>query len=291
MILNKIIKHFGLQTQSISDVADSHSSTVYKVLLTNGETVYIKIPFNILKFHREIKAYSILEGRIAVPRLLDVWEGDDETIGALLLSELEGQPLKPKLSTLLAYETGVYHASMHAIQPPQGMDLTNIDNEFPNWTAFLDRMFYGFAEDTKKVIDPFLYEAAIQKYVEMKNDLPAPDGPSFIHMDFRPANILVKDERVMGAIDFESVRFGATEMDFSKIHRDFLSLDPSLYQAYQDGYRSIRPLIDLDQVLIFYRFTDAFNSIGWCQRRGIDQNRDFYEQNLGILKEELNVYK
>ncbi|WP_227396035.1 phosphotransferase family protein [Jeotgalibacillus aurantiacus] len=291
MTLNKIIKHFGLQTQSISDVADSHSSTVYKVLLTNGETVYIKIPFNILKFHREIKAYSILEGRIAVPRLLDVWEGDDETTGALLLSELEGQPLMPTISTSLAYETGVYHASMHAIQPPAGLDLANIDNEFPNWSAFLDRMFYGFAEDTKKVIDPALYEKSIDKYVEMKRNLPAPDGPSFIHMDFRPANILVKNNQITGVIDFESVRFGATEMDFSKIHRDFLSLDPSLYQAYQDGYRSIRPLVDLDRVLIFYRFTDAFNSIGWCQRRGIDQNRDFYERNLEILKEELKVYK
>ncbi|MFB1082516.1 phosphotransferase family protein [Jeotgalibacillus sp. JSM ZJ347] len=289
MTLTTIIKHFGLFTQSISDVADSHSSTVHKVVLLNGETVYIKIPFSELKFRREIEAYSILEGQISVPRLLDVWEGDDDTAGALLLSELEGEPLTPKLSTALAYETGIYHASMHAIQPPAGMDLIHIDNEFPQWSAFMDRMFYGFAEDTKKVVNPSLYEHSIQKYIEMKSELPAPDGPAFIHMDFRPANILVKDDRVMGAIDFESVRFGATEMDFSKIHRDFLSLDPSLNQAYQDGYRSIRPLIDLDHVLEFYRFTDAFNSIGWCQRRGIEKNRSFYEQNLSILKAELLV--
>ncbi|KIL53455.1 hypothetical protein KP77_04310 [Jeotgalibacillus alimentarius] len=289
MTLTSIIKHFGLSTQSISDVADSHSSTVYKVLLTNGETVYIKIPFNELKFHREIKAYSILEGRISVPRLLDVWEGDDETVGALLLSELKGKPLTPKISTALAYEIGVYHASLHAIQPPPGMDLLHIDNEFPNWSEFVDRMFYGFAEDTIKVIEPSLYERSIQKYMDMKKELPAPDGPAFIHMDFRPANILVKNDQIIGSIDFESVRFGATEMDFSKIHRDFLSLDPSLYQAYQDGYRSIRPLIDLDRVLNFYRFTDAFNSIGWCQRRGIEKNRSFYEQNLSLLKAEMNV--
>ncbi|AJD89575.1 hypothetical protein JMA_02580 [Jeotgalibacillus malaysiensis] len=289
MTITSIIKHFGLSTQSISDVADSHSSTVYKVLLLNGETVYIKIPFSKLKFHLEIEAYTILHGRISVPRLLDVWEGDDETVGALLLSELEGDPLAPKLSTSLAYEIGVYHASMHAIQPPAGQDLLHIKNEFPNWSEFMDRMFYGFAEDTKKVIEPSLYERSIQKYIELKKELPAPDGPAFIHMDFRPANILVKGDQVMGTIDFESVRFGATEMDFTKIHRDFLSLDPSLKLAYEKGYRSIRPLIDLDRVLEFYRFTDAFNSIGWCQRRGVEKNRSFYERNLGILKVELGV--
>lgn len=287
MTIASIIKHFGLSTQSISDVADSHSSTVYKVLLLNGETVYIKIPFSKLKFYREIEAYSILEGRISVPRLLDVWEGDDEAVGALLLSELKGEPLRPKVSTSLAYETGVYHASMHSIQPPSGVDIIHIDNEFTHWSEFMDRVFYGFAEDTKKVIEPSLYEHSIQKYMKLKRELPAPDGPAFIHMDFRPANILVKDDLVMGSIDFESVRFGATEMDFSKIHRDFLSLDPSLKLAYENGYRSVRPLIDLDQVLEFYRFTDAFNSIGWCQRRGVEKNRSFYDQNLGILRAEV----
>lgn len=47
---------------------------------------------------------------------------------------------------------------------------------------------------------------------------------------------------------------------------------------------SIRPLIDLDQIFPFYQFTDAFNSIGWCVKRGLEQNIEFYEKNLALLK-------
>ena len=88
-------------------------------------------------------------------------------------------------------------------------------------------------------------------------------------------------------IDFESVRFGSTEIDFTKLYRDFLSFDSILYQSYQEGYNTIRPLIDLEVVLPFYQFTDAFNSIGWCKRRGIEKNASFLEENFAILKKML----
>src|SRR5699024_1674009 len=140
-------------------------------------------------------------------------------------------------------------------------------NEFPNWSDFMERQFYSFAEDVIDVLDERLYKQAIEKFEKMKHQLPPPDGPSFIHMDFRPANIIVDGNEVSGVIDFESVRFGSTEIDFTKLYRDFLRFDPTLYQAFQEGYNSIRPLVDLEVVLPFYRFTDAFNSIGWCKRR------------------------
>lgn len=102
-------------------------------------------------------------------------------------------------------------------------------------------------------------------------------------MDFRPANIIVDGDAVAGLIDFESVRFGSTEIDFTKIYRDFLRFDPTLFEAFREGYKSIRPLIDLDKVLPFYRFIDAFNSIGWCNRRRIEKNTLFYEENKELL--------
>ncbi|MUV38241.1 hypothetical protein JNUCC1_02077 [Lentibacillus sp. JNUCC-1] len=107
-------------------------------------------------------------------------------------------------------------------------------------------------------------------------------------MDFRPANIIVDDHKVSGVIDFESVRFGSTDVDFTKLYRDFLRFDNNLYQAFQDGYNSIRPLVNLEAVLPFYQFTDAFNSIGWCQRRGIEKNAGFFEESLAILRKLLH---
>lgn len=282
-MLNRVVKQFGLHVQSVNEVEDSHSSTVFKCTLFNGENVFVKIPYSKLKYQRELEAYEILKGRVAVPEMLDYWAGDDTCTGAFLLSELKGEPLTADASRTVAYQVGVLHASMHTIQPAD-RELAGIQNEFPNWTNFVARQFYSFAEDVKQVLDRCLVEQAIETFENMKQQLPSPDGPSFIHMDFRPANIIVDGHNVSGTIDFESVRFGSTETDFTKLYRDFLRFDPALEQAYREGYTSIRPLIDLEVVLPFYRFADAFNSIGWCQRRGIEQNALFLAENVAFLK-------
>ncbi|MFP7298742.1 aminoglycoside phosphotransferase family protein [Neobacillus niacini] len=283
-MLNRVIQQFGLKVQSMNEVDDSHSSTVYKCALFNGDNTFLKIPFTNLKCQRELEAYEILKGRVSIPEMLDYWPGDEECPGAFLLSGLKGEPLTAKAAPTVAFQVGVLHAEMHTIRPPVDRVLTGIQNEFPNWSNFIERQFYSFAEDVKDVLDEPLYKQAIRKYEEMKQQLPPSDGPSFIHMDFRPANIIVDGEKVSGMIDFESVRFGSTEIDFTKLYRDFLSYDPALYSAYQEGYNSIRPLIELKDVLPFYQFTDAFNSIGWCKRRGIEKNAVFLEENMKRLK-------
>lgn len=284
-MLSRILHQFKLSVLSINEVEDSHSSTVYKCILLNGENVFIKIPYTKLKYQRELEAYVILEGRVSIPRMLDYWSGNEECPGAFLLSELKGTPLAPEVSPKIAFQVGVLHASMHQIQPAAITELTGIKNEFPNWSKFIERQFYGFAEDAGKVLDERLYKLAIEKFEMMKRQLPPPDGPSFVHMDFRPANIIVDDNEVAGVIDFESVRFGSTDIDFTKLYRDFLRFDFNLYHSYQEGYKSIRPLIDLEVVLPFYLFTDAFNSIGWCKRRGIEKHALFLEENLMRLKD------
>lgn len=283
-MLNRVIQQFGLQVRSINEVEDSFSSSVYKCTLSNSENVFLKIPFSKLKFQRELEAYEILKGSVAIPEILDYWTGDEECVGAFLLSELKGKPLTSKSTPTVAYQVGVLHAEMHSIQPPTNKVLTSIQNEFSNWSNFIENQFYSFAEDVKDILDEQLYKKSIEKFEKMKKRLPSPDGPSFVHMDFRPANIIIHSEKVSGIIDFESVRFGSTEIDFTKLYRDFLSVDVNLHNAYQEGYNSIRPLIDLGNVLPFYRFTDAFNSIGWCKRRGMKENALFLEENITRLK-------
>lgn len=284
-MLNRVLKQFRLQVLSLNEVDESFSSTVYKCQLLNGKNVYIKIPYSKLKWQRELEAYEILKDRVATPVLLDVWSGDEECPGAFLLSELRGVTLSTNVSTSVAYQVGVLQASMHTIRPPKERELYGIKDEYSNWSNFIEGQFNSFARDVKDVIDERLFEQAIEKFENMKRQLPSPDGPSFVHMDFRPANILIDGDHVSGVIDFESVRFGSTEIDFTKLYRDFLSFDNTYFQAYQEGYRSIRPLMDLEVVLPFYQFTDAFNSIGWCKRRGIEEHAKFLKENITRLKQ------
>ncbi|QFF99372.1 hypothetical protein PB01_11365 [Psychrobacillus glaciei] len=103
-------------------------------------------------------------------------------------------------------------------------------------------------------------------------------------MDFRSANIIFQNNQVSGIVDFESARVGSTEMDFTKINRDIFMKNSRTLETYQMGYKKNRPLIDLEVVLPFYRFTDAFNSFGWCKKREKKKYQQFFNENYVILK-------
>lgn len=278
-MIEQVIEQLGLPVHVMQPVEDSFSSTVYYCQLTTGDSVYLKIPFSAVKAAREIEAYHLLKGKVNIPTLLDHWRGDDDCPGALVLSALPGRPLTKQTTPEVAYQVGELHAHLHEIQPSHGTSLTAIQQVFHQWDSFIDRQFYSFAEDVKKVLEPQIVERTEALYERLKKQLPPIDGPSFIHMDFRPGNIIVDADEVTGVIDFESVRIGATATDFTKIYRNFLKGNSAFYEAYEQGYRSVRPLIALDKVLPFYQMTDSFNAMGWCVRRGVEEHQAFYDRS------------
>ena len=75
---------------------------------------------------------------------------------------------------------------LHAIIPSEQDFKSSVSNVYGTWSEFIERQFYSFAEDVKEVIDPCLYEQSLKHFDRQVTLLPAPDGLSFIHMDFRP---------------------------------------------------------------------------------------------------------
>ncbi|MFI8705987.1 phosphotransferase family protein [Bacillus sp. NPDC077411] len=281
--LQQVIDRFNLNVLTIEDVPQSFSSAVYQIKLMDHRTVYIKIPYSKAKLEREYTVLERLRDELSVPQVLDYWEGNEDVTGALLLAAINGVPATGRVDAELSYDIGVQHAKLHAIIPNDQDFNSAVSNVYSQWSEFIQKQFYSFAADVKEVIEPRLFEQSLQHFERHLKLLPSPDGPCFIHMDFRPGNILVYENQVAGIIDFESVRIGATEMDFTKINRDIFMKYPGTMEAYQRGYESIRPLIDLQEVLPFFRFTDAFNAIGWCKRRGIEKHRNFLQENLSYL--------
>lgn len=281
--LQQVLEKFTLNVLTIEDIPQSFSSMVYKIKLIDHRTVYIKIPYSKEKLEREYTVLERLRYELSVPQVLDYWEGNEDVTGALLLSAINGVPATRHVDAALAYDIGVQHAKLHSVIPNEQDFKSSVSNVYGQWSEFIQQQFYSFAKDVKEVIEPRLYEQSLQHFERHLKLLPTPDGPCFIHMDFRPGNILVYENQVAGIIDFESVRIGATEIDFTKINRDIFMKYPGTMEAYQHGYESIRPLIDLQEVLPFYRFTDSFNSIGWCKRRGIEKHQTFLQENLAIL--------
>jgi aminoglycoside phosphotransferase len=111
--IQTFIDRFQLSVEDVSDVPDSFSSTVYRLVLKGGETVYLKIPYSKVKLEREMEMLLLLKGHLPVPAVLDHWEGDENHSGALLLEEIQGEPCSNGVGEELAFEIGRYHAILH----------------------------------------------------------------------------------------------------------------------------------------------------------------------------------
>lgn len=201
---------------------------------------------------------------LPVPRVLDFWSGDDAISGALLLSEIQGIPCTGVINEKLAFEIGVHHAKLHEVKMPEyGVEVKDgfqsLDQN--NWRLYIKNNFEKLKEPCKEILDKELFEKCINHFERAFSVLPQPDGPCILHMDFRPGNILINENKVVGVIDFESARGGSSEIDFTKINRYVWEVNPRSRVRYTEGYSTIRPLIDLDTILPFYDFYDAFSTV------------------------------
>lgn len=289
-ILN-VIEKLKLNVLDIEDVPESYSSDVYKLTLVSGEDVYVKIPFNKDKLFREFQMLEILKEVIPVPKVLDIWYGDESNTGALLLSAIQGVPCTENMDEKLSFQMGVYHAMLHEVKTPgYGYHSTEgfkfLDQN--NWRLHIKNNFEKWKEPCKDLLESALYERCILHFDAVFSALPDPDGPCFVHMDFRPGNILVNGNKVAGIIDFESARGGSSEIDFTKINRYIWEVNPRTKSPYFEGYQTIRNMLNLEIVLPFYNFYDAFSAVVWCKNRGVERNQSFLQESIEVLKKSVS---
>ena len=230
---------------------------------------------------------EMLREVLPVPRVLDFWSGDDLISGGLLLSEINGVPCTGAIDDELAFQIGVFHAKLHEVKMPgygvEVLDGFQYSNQ-NNWRLYIKNNFEKLTEPCKEVLERGLFEECINYFESAFSVLPSPDGPCVVHMDFRPGNILTNNNRVVGIIDFESARGGSTEIDFTKMNRYVWEVYPQSRISYKEGYSTIRPLMDLDTIVPFYNFYDAFSAVVWCKKRGIEKNRAFLKESISVLQ-------
>ncbi|SEA73429.1 phosphotransferase family protein [Paenibacillus sp. 276b] len=289
-ILN-VIEKLKLNVLNIENVPESFSSDVYKLTLLSGEDVYVKIPYNKDKLFREFQMLEILKDVIPVPKVLDIWYGDESNTGALLLSAIQGVPCTENMDEKLSFQMGVYHAMLHEVKTPgygyHSTDGFNILDQ-NNWRLHIKNNFEKWKEPCKELLEPALYERCILHFDGVFSALPDPDGPCLVHMDFRPGNILVNGNKVTGIIDFESARGGSSEIDFTKINRYIWEVNPRTKSPYFEGYQTIRNMLNLEIVLPFYNFYDAFSAVVWCKNRGVEKNQSFLQESIEVLKKSVS---
>lgn len=284
----------NLNVSKIKSVPESYSSEVCKVVLNNGEEVIIKIPYNKNKLMKEYRMLKLLENKYPVAKLIEFWEGDDSIPGALLISYIDGKPAIKNIDQKLAFQMGEKLAVLHDIKvrKEEFGDMEEIIySEKDEWWITIKQWFENCIDDCKEILDYNTLNKCIEVFNYYYKDLPEPDHPSIVHMDYRPGNILVKDSEIVGILDFESTRIGSADIDFTKMKLYVWDIFKGTKEEFLKGYRSIRRLPELDRTLNFYLLFNAFAGVSWCVKRGKTKDR-FYAENMSALQEVIkNTYR
>ena len=102
--------------------------------------------------------------------------------------------------------------------------------------------------------DPDLAPGATARLTELSAGLPPLAGPSQpVHNDFRAANILTRDSRVVGVLDFDEVAWDHPVSDLAKagvylgtLFRNWQPTPEAVRRHLRTGYASVRPLTPLE---------------------------------------------
>ncbi|MBN2794286.1 MAG: aminoglycoside phosphotransferase family protein [Clostridia bacterium] len=267
------LKHFDLKVNEVINVPESFSSTVYLLLLQNNKKVILKIPYNQVKLQRELFVLETLKGKIKVPEVIDYFEGDSVHSGAMVLSYLDGKPITGAIDEALAYDMGVLLGHLHEVKMPH----FTLEKDNDKWWESVEIRFNEWAKECQPVLEPDFFEQCMITFKKLYRDLPHADGPSLIHFDFRPGNILVKENKIVGLIDFESSRGGSTDIDFTKVKVYVWDLYSHTKEAFIKGYESVRVLPPIDKTLPLYLFFNGFGGLAWCARRNKLEDEFFIE--------------
>lgn len=283
--VKRALRSLDLRPLRSYKVPDSHSSQVRILLMEDGSRTVLKIPFSAAKYWRELAMLTRLEPLLPVPRVLRSARPRGEDPGCLLLSHIDGLPLESPVDQDMSRQVGRLLGELHRVRMPgYGSDGPDGFREMEegSWRGFLENRLRTWERECREYLAPLFLRRCMTQLWRMLEDLPLPGQAVALHMDFRPGNILARDGRVQGLIDFESSRAGPSEIDFVKIKEEVWEALPETQEAFLEGYREARPVPRLEETLPFYQMTNALGGVAWALRRGGDPA--FLKSNLERLK-------
>ena len=268
------------------DHEDAMVAVVYKIILTSGEQLILKICDRPNDYLREVLFLKHFTGILPVPKIVQVVEPTEGIHGAILMECLPGALLKTEeLTETLAYEIGRCLALIHSERLPGYGDPVQGDLNADARIYFTLKFEEGLNECRHHL--PIELIEKCQSYYKANVDLlMAVDGPCIVHRDFRPGNLIVHDGKLQGVIDWAGARASFAEEDLCSLEHFEWSNNHHSIKHLLAGYASVRRVPDYTRLIPFHRLNKAIATIGFTVKRGTWENRDsrIYRYNLQFLE-------
>lgn len=274
---------FGIQVATRLPITESFSSTVLSFIGSDDRHYVLKRHWARNKADREVSALRALDSHPEVPALLATNERND--ILTLLIEGLDGSPWvsdvdePPELLRGLGRSMGRMH--LVPADPFDGMESWHrlLSDNADRYLASIGAEDTGLANRAHDILRRHL------------NEVPASVDPCLVHFDLRPGNILVRDGRLVGIIDFEACRGGHPSMDFFKLWQQVPGALPEILKGYlevveePEGWSDPGSLQSLMQIYAAYH---GLAGLAWCHTRS-EFSGDFPAVNRGLIQESVGA--
>ncbi|KTD16934.1 phosphotransferase [Legionella jordanis] len=266
---------------------DAMVAVVYKVVLPDGSRSILKICPRDEDYHREVYFLQFFSKLIRVPKIIKIEPPFKGIYGGILMEYLPGSVLTHnELTENLAFEIGAMLACIHLNRTSSYGDLTQpyhltCDPKTPLRIKFKEGLSECRGHLSQGIIDQ------IQGYYDShENIINYVDGPCIIHRDFRPGNILVKNKKLLGIIDWASARSSFAEEDFCALELNEWSSNSKIKASFLDGYASIRPIPNYTQLMPLLLMARSIAIIGYTIKKGTWNSMDslIHNKNLEYIK-------
>ncbi|MCH4890074.1 aminoglycoside phosphotransferase family protein [Acidaminobacter sp. JC074] len=245
---------------------------VYKVT-TKRDTYIIKFYGVDNRFQNELAALELLEGMdLPTPKIIKHGEMDGSEY--VVMSLLEGCPLdKLELSDTeknhIYYEAGLYLKKIHGVKHDLSfgrIGSKKFDLFDQHFQYELERILMYLKRDNHPFPD------IIEKGIEtIKKQTFSSEDKTLCHMDYCDRNILIKNGKISGIIDFEQSIISDRNWDLaytlSKVEEKYQS-------AFFKGYGSKPDKID------FFMLYRGLHTCSWA----LAYVKDFYMEGLNLVR-------
>jgi Ser/Thr protein kinase RdoA (MazF antagonist) len=274
-------QRLDLQNATFSRIEhdDALVAIVYKITQPSGQQLILKICERDNDYLREVYFLNYFADKLPVPRILQVMPPQEGMSDAILMEYIPGTLLTAaELTNDLAYEIGSQLARIHLERTAGYGELIQPDNLSSDpRTYFAQKFEEGFAECSNNLPKELLDRC--RHYFDTHIDLlDLADGPCIVHRDFRPGNLIVRDGKLQGIIDWSAGRASFAQEDFCSMEHTVWSTDPRIQtpwptdprskKPFLAGYASVRPVPDYQAMMPLLRLSRAFATIGFTVKRG-----------------------
>lgn len=287
-----VLEKLDLKYSSLEQIvhADSLSSQVYRVILSDGGSCILKLSYNTTRYRKEKHYLNALQGIIPVPRVLYTIDPEEGFHGALILEEVPGDLLKAEtLTDACAFQLGEILARLHTVPIESYGDLSLPIGQRKGCTPLelMQNYFEGSLSECKHLVEQKLLSQCAD-YVERNlSVLLDAQGPCIVHRDYRPGNAIARDGTVRAIIDFEIAMGSFPEEDFAQMEMLAWHEAPHSRPAFLKGYASVRHLPEaLEEILPLLRLLKALGAIGFTFERGTSASihAHVYKKNLIFIE-------